>query len=198
MNVDGLNKAELRRLLRERRIFLSGGEEGARRSRRMQERLTASDLWRGSRAVALYVSVRGEPGTELLLREAWNSGMTVFLPRCRSGEKGVMDMIACAGPEKLENSRFGIPEPRLEEHSRLLSAEELSDPHTLVVVPALAFDREGFRLGYGGGYYDRFLAGARCMSVGLAYHELLLEHLPHDVWDRPAGAVCTEEELLCL
>ena len=198
MNFEGLSKVELRKAVRERRAALSCGEEGARRSSRMQERLMDSGLWKKSRRIALYVSVKGEPGTELLLDEAWKSGRTVFLPRCWKNEKGIMDMIACPGREELELSAFGIPEPRLEEDSRLLSAEELSDGGTLVVVPALAFDREGYRLGYGGGYYDRLLAGARCMSAGLAYHDLLLEHLPHDAWDRPAGAVCTEEELLCL
>ena len=198
MDVEHVTKSELRKIIREKRMALSCGEEGAVRSRRMQERLLNSALWKKSRRVALYVSVKGEPGTELLLDEAWKSGRTVFLPRCRREEKGMMDMIACCGREELESSRFGIPEPRLERDSRLLSAEELSDGGTLVVVPALAFDREGYRLGYGGGYYDRLLDGAGCMSAGLAYHDLLLDHLPHDAWDRPAGAVCTEEELLCL
>jgi 5-formyltetrahydrofolate cyclo-ligase len=76
--------------------------------------------------------------------------------------------------------------------------DELEEGGTLIVVPALAFDRHGFRLGYGGGYYDRLLAKARCASVGLAFHETLLRTLPREAWDRPVTAVCTEEEMLCL
>lgn len=199
MDAPCMNKKELRVLLRKRRQELSLGEEGARRACRMQERLLASDLWTKSRVVALYVSVKGEADTSLLLREAWKSGKTVFLPRCRKGEPGAMDMIACSGPEELEVSGFGIPEPRVEVQSRFLSLTELTAGETsLIVVPALAFDREGFRLGYGGGYYDRLLSISRCSSAGLAFHALLFNTLPHDEWDRPAGAVCTEEELLCL
>jgi 5-formyltetrahydrofolate cyclo-ligase len=109
-----------------------------------------------------------------------------------------MDFIFCAGLEELDPSGFGIPEPILCPDSRLLTAEELFLPDTLVIVPALAFDRKGFRIGYGGGYYDRLLERASCPSVGLTFHELLQLELPRDPWDRPVQAVCTEEELLCV
>lgn len=199
VDISGMNKKELRALLRKRRGELSSGPSGAERSCRMQKRLLESAFWQKSRVVALYVSVKGEADTSLLLRAAWSGGKTVFLPRCRKAEPGNMDMIACSGPESLEVSDFGIPEPVLNADSRLLSPEELTGGEkTLIVVPALAFDREGCRLGYGGGYYDRMLSVSRCASVGLAFHDLLLERLPHDAWDRPVAAVCTEEELLCL
>lgn len=193
------NKKELRGLLRQRRNELAAGESGAMRALRLQKRLLSDPLWERSRRVVLYVAVKGEAGTSLLLDEAWRSGRTVFLPRCRPEEPGIMDMLVCRGPEELEVSRFGIPEPRMSAGARRLSGEELcAGEKTLLVVPALAFDREGFRLGYGGGYYDRLLATARCASVGLAFHDLLLDRLPRDGWDRPVGAVCTEEELICL
>lgn len=199
MDIADMNKKELRAFLRKRRGELSSGAAGAERSCRMQERLLASPAWRKSLAVVLYVSVKGEADTSLLLRHAWSEGKTVFLPRCRKAEPGNMDMIACSRPEALEVSDFGIPEPALNADSRLLSPEELAGGEkTLIVVPALAFDREGYRLGYGGGYYDRMLSVARCASVGLAFHDLLLDRLPHDTWDRPVAAIYTEEELLCL
>lgn len=199
MDVSGQDKDGLRRLLKKRRLELADGEEGGRRCRLMQERLVESGFWKRCRRLALYASVRGEADTSLLLREAWKSGRTVFLPRCRPGEPGYMDLIACRSTEELKLSRFGIPEPVLVEGARLLSAEELvAGEDTLVVVPALAFDRQGFRLGYGGGYYDRLLDRANCCCVGLAFQELLFDRLPHEAWDRPVQAVCTEEELLCL
>lgn len=199
MDMSGMSKKDLRVILRKRRAELCQAETGKRRARLMQERLLESSFWQKSRTVTLYVAVKGEPDTSLLLHEAWKDGKDVFLPRCRKGEPGSMDMIACAGPDELEVSGFGIPEPKLGTDSRLLSPEVLNaGGATLIVVPALAFDRQGFRLGYGGGYYDRMLSEACCASVGLAFHELLLDRLPHDAWDRPVGAVCTEEELLCL
>ena len=196
---DMLDKRELRRRLRKRRAELAEGEAGCRRSSAVQTRLLESVFWQKSRRVVLYVAVKGEVDTSLLLERAWKEGREVFLPRCRPEEPGLMDMIACCGPEELVPSRFGIPEPELSASSRLLSPRELEDgEHTLIVVPALAFDRNGFRLGYGGGYYDRMLDAARCFSVGLTYHELLQDRLPRETWDRPVGAVCTEEDLLCL
>ena len=195
-------KSSLRRTLRSRRSVLSSGEEGTLRSRQAQERLLASRFWRECRHVAAYVSVKGEPGTELILQETLSSGRELFLPRCRvqgeEGWPGAMDFIFCSGLDALAPCGFGIPEPQLLPQSRLLTEEELCRPDTLVIVPALAFDRRGFRIGYGGGYYDRLLERASCPTVGLTFHELIQQELPREPWDRSVLAVCTEEELLCV
>lgn len=193
-------KTDLRAILRGRRAALSAGPEGLVRSRRLQARLLKSGFWPACRRVVAYVSVNGEAGTADILAEAWRTEREVFLPRCRrkgeAGWPGTMDFFLCSGADHLEPSPFGIPEPG--PAARTLSEEELARPDTLIIVPALAFDRAGFRLGYGGGYYDRLLARSSCPSVGLSYHDLLLDTLPHDSWDRPVKAVCTEETLLCL
>ena len=196
------DKHALRHILRSQRFTLASGPEGGERSRRMQERLLASDLWRKCRRVAAYVSVKGEADTALILAEALQSGREFFLPRCRAkgeeGWPGTMDFFACADLGALKKSAFGIPEPVPGPEVRLLMPEDLKEPDTLVIVPALAFDHSGYRLGYGGGYYDRMLASASCPCVGLAFHDLLVESLPREEWDRPVSAVCTEEILLCL
>ena len=192
-------KSALRTELRTRRLALASGPEGELRSRLMQERLLASPLWRDCRRVAAYMAVKGEAGTSLLLDEARRTGRALFLPRCRrqgeEGWPGGMDFLLCEAGTPLILSRFGIPEPPPD--APALSPAELAAPDTLLIVPALAFDREGFRLGYGGGYYDRVLARAVCPSVGLAFHSLLLPQLPREPWDQAVRAVCTEEILLC-
>lgn len=192
-------KSALRTQLRTRRLALASGPEGELRSRLMQERLLASPLWRDCRCVAAYMAAKGEAGTSLLLDETRRTGRALFLPRCRrQGEKGWpggMDFLLCEAGTPLILSRFGIPEPPPD--APALSPAELAAPDTLLIVPALAFDREGFRLGYGGGYYDRVLARAACPSVGLAFHSLLLPQLPREPWDQAVRAVCTEEILLC-
>ena len=192
-------KSALRTELRTRRLALASGPEGELRSRLMQERLLASPLWRDCRRVAAYMAVKGEAGTSLLLDEARRTGRALFLPRCRrqgeEGWPGGMDFLLCEAGTPLMPSRFGIPEPPPDVPA--LSPAELAAPDTLLIVPALAFDREGFRLGYGGGYYDRVLARAACPSMGLAFHSLLLPQLPREPWDTSVHAVCTEEILLC-
>ncbi|MBQ4076660.1 MAG: 5-formyltetrahydrofolate cyclo-ligase [Mailhella sp.] len=196
------DKVSLRQHLRLQRSALSSGKGGAFRSLRIQERLLESSFWRDCRRVAAYVSIKGEAGTELILQEALRTGRDLFLPRCRAqgeeGWPGAMDFLFCSGLEGLVPSGFGIPEPLLSSDLRLLAPEELRMPDTLVIVPALAFDRKGFRLGYGGGYYDRLLAHAACPVVGLVFHELLVEEIPREPWDMPVQAVCTEEVLLCI
>jgi 5-formyltetrahydrofolate cyclo-ligase len=65
-------------------------------------------------------------------------------------------------------------------------------------VPCVAADRQGYRLGYGGGYYDRFLAGVACKTACLCRERLLQDILPHDDFDRPADIVVTEEDVIVL
>lgn len=197
-----LDKPSLRSSLRAQRLALASGPEGAERCQRMQERLLASDVWRKCRRVAAYVAVKGEAETRMILEEALCSGRELFLPRCRvkgeEGWPGTMDFFACSDLGALQKSAFGIPEPVPGPESRMLMPEALHEPDTLIIVPALAFDRSGYRLGYGGGYYDRMLASASCPCVGLAFHALLVDALPQEEWDRPVSAICTEEVLLCL
>ncbi|MGC8904571.1 5-formyltetrahydrofolate cyclo-ligase [Thermus sp.] len=82
---------------------------------------------------------------------------------------------------------FGLKEP----------TTEAVDPGVLelIVVPGLAFDREGFRLGHGKGYYDRFLFGVRALSLGVVPEALLLPRLPRDPWDIPVAFLATEREV---
>ena len=196
------DKHTLRKSLRAQRLALASGPEGLERCQRMQERLLASDLWLKCRRVVAYVAVKGEADTGRILKEALHSGRELFLPRCRvQGEDvwpGAMDLFACSDLGALKTSAFGIPEPVPGPESRLLMPQALQEPDTLIIVPALAFDRSGYRLGYGGGYYDRMLASSTCLCVGLAFHELLVDTLPREAWDRPVSAICTEEDLLCL
>lgn len=185
------DKAALRAHLRERRASLAAdAPRHAALSAALQRHLLTSAVWRESPVVMLYCAVRGEVDTSLLLTEAWASNKRVLLPRCRSGERGVMDAVACSGPAALVRSGLGIPEPTGEAAPPELTRE------ALIVTPGLAFDRDGYRLGYGGGYYDRlFQAGVR-LAVGLVFTDHLLDRIPREAWDQPVNALCTEEGLL--
>lgn len=185
------DKAALRASMRARRAALAAdGTRHASLSLALQRRMLNSDLWRESPVVMLYCAVRGEAQTSLLLTEAWASGKRVLLPRCRPGKRGVMDAVPCSGPENLIRSHLGIPEPTGAAASPLLVRE------ALIVTPGLAFDREGYRLGYGGGYYDRLFQGGARLAVGLVFTEHLFERLPRQAWDQPVNALCTEEGFL--
>lgn len=185
-------KELLRKEIRNRRKEIAAREGWKDICMAMQMRLLASSRWGAAENVVLYSAVKGEPDTLLLFEQAWKSGKNVFLPRCRPGREGEMDLVCCSSFRNLVVSSFGIPEPVLEPESRVLLPQDMGSTATLVVAPALTFDRCGYRLGYGGGYYDRLLSKSACPTVGLAYDELLAWRLPADPWDRSVDAVYTE------
>ena len=139
-------------------------------------------------AMLLFRGVGREPDTRLLVEALLERGKTVCLPRClpQSG----MEARAVRGPEDLAPGRWDIPEPG--EACPLLPREMLD----LILVPALCYDRLCRRLGQGGGYYDRYLAGYGGATVGLCREGLLQEAVPVEAHDRPVDCVLTERETI--
>lgn len=170
------------------------------RSAAAQKRLVDCPMWRQARAVALYVGVRGELATDELLQAAWQDNKTVWLPRVRPEAPGLMDFVACGGMHDLRPGPMGLLEP-------VDSLPGVGPDHTdeaafapdLALLPGVAFDHEGGRLGYGGGYYDRFLEKSlNCPRVGLCFEFQLVSSLPLAPWDQRVNYICTEERILCL
>ncbi len=131
-----------------------------------------------------YVSVEREVDTLALLKAAWRCGKRVAVPRCTA--PGRMDFFVVTGMEELIPGKYGIPEPR--KNCPAAKPTELS----LCLVPGLCFDRRGFRIGYGGGYYDRFLSAFPGKSLGLVRQQFLVDRLPTDRYDLPVDGVVTQ------
>lgn len=200
---DGIRQEMRRALLARRRA--QSPERAAELSLAAQKRLLASPCWRDAARVALYAGVREEMATDLLLREAWATGRQVWLPRVRSVADGLMDFVRCAGPESLRPGAFGLREPR-PELPGAAPGDAAFQPQ-LFLLPGVAFDRRGSRMGHGGGFYDRFLGAlARkreaaednapvCPTLGFCFGFQIVETLPAAAWDRPVDGLCTEGEL---
>lgn len=187
-------KKNLRRQMREKRAALSPGQSGSL-GLAAQRNLADSDAWRQARSVALYMALPGETSTDFLLAEAWKAGKRVFLPRITKPEAREMEFLPCKGMESLRKGAFGIMEPLAEPGEREMLFEA-----DLVIVPGLAFDRKGGRLGYGGGYYDAYFGGnmpGRAL-IGLCFGFQILDELPRDAWDARMSALCSEGGLLWL
>jgi 5-formyltetrahydrofolate cyclo-ligase len=149
--------------------------------------LLAHPLFEEATHLFTYLSFRTEVDTRGIIEAAMASGKSVSIPRLK-GDKATMEAVPLHAWADLVPGPFGLLEPAPE-----ISAIPLP-PGTLVLVPGLAFDPSGHRLGYGGGYYDRFLArpNLRCIGAGLAY-EAQITQLPHpEAFDQRVDWIVTE------
>ena len=183
---------DMRRRMRQRRLEQSG-EKAQEESLRAQEHLRASNIWQKAQSVALYAATRGETDTSLLLAHALLAEKKVFFPRMRKNEKGIMDFVRITSPDELREGAFGILEPAPELSG--LGAEDAS--FDLCVVPGLVFSLAGNRMGYGGGYYDRFFTAARILTrIGLCYSFQIVTPWTAEPWDIPMTHICSEKGLV--
>ena len=162
----------------------------------MLERLFSLPAWREAPLICGYMSMRSEIGMIPVWERAIAEGKGYALPVTLTGAtEGRMIFRRMAGftPHELSPARFGVYEP-----SDLCPALSTKDyANALILVPGLAFDDFGYRLGYGGGYYDRFLmnlqaAGADVTTVGLAFSVCRLTELPREAHDIPVHFIVDE------
>ncbi len=117
----------------------------------MTQQLFALPAWQQADTVFCFVSMRDEPDTTAILQQALVSGKRLCVPRCLPGNDGRMELVEITSLNDLQPGRYGILEPC---GGRTIAALE---PGALALIPCLAVDKQGVRLGRGAGYYDRFL-----------------------------------------
>ena len=155
--------------------------------RQITGQVLENGLYQRAACVFCYVSTPQEIDTHAILRHALAAGKTVCVPLC--GARGEMTARRIRSLDELHAGAYGILEPDE-------AAEEIAPTQIdLVIAPALACDRLGYRLGYGGGYYDRFLASYRGAAVLLCRERLLRQEIPFGVHDYPVPWVVTEAGL---
>ena len=173
------------------RIAALPADVQAAKSQSACRRLLVQPVFERARVVMAYAATPGELDTRELLTATLRAGKRLVLPRIASGE-GLMDAVEVADLKtELQPGRFGIAEPVGE---RAFPHEQID----LVVTPAVAYDRRGWRVGRGGGFYDRFLArpGLKAVACGLGFAEQLVDALPHGPHDRPVNMLVTDTEVL--
>lgn len=140
-----------------------------------------------ARRIFLCLSFGAELDTWGLVERLLADGRELWVPRTRAGDPRLhVHRYPCA----LETLSFGLRQPRA--GTPELAPEAIDDTLEVALVAGLAFDRRGFRLGYGAGYFDRFLAGRSFPKLGLAYELQLVEALPVEAHDVPMDLVVTE------
>lgn len=157
--------------------------------KKIVERFKALATYRYAETLLLYYPVKGEIDVTPLISDALNAGKRVALPRCES-HGSIMHFHYINSLSDLCEGRFGIMEPR--EDAELFTKDNISGP-CAVVVPAFSYDRDGYRLGYGGGFYDRYFGRAGISTVGLVYSEFVSDKLPHGRFDISVDILVTEK-----
>jgi 5-formyltetrahydrofolate cyclo-ligase len=155
-------------------------QEITSRSRHAQEFLINSKEFMSAKVVGAYSAFGSEVKTELIIEQARALGKKVALP---SVEGESLAFYELSSSRYLVKGRFGIMEP--------LPYGPV-DKVDLLVIPGIAFDRKGYRLGYGKGYYDKFLSRKKVFSIGLAYFFQLLDSLPPGRHDKKLDAIATD------
>lgn len=168
-------KSELRKALIKKRKTVSGRGE---KDKKILSFLTSLDDYNSADTLLVYVPLEGEINTEPLIENAIKNGKTVAVPYCEN-RCGKMSFYVIGSLDELSVGTFGVREPDRNFNKRLEDFE-----NSIIIVPGVSFSRSGHRLGYGGGYYDRFLQNYRGKSVGLCYEDMICDSIPvqeHDI-----------------
>lgn len=174
-----MNKAELRRQIRERKRAMTLAQiEQA--SVRLGEQFLSSDQYRAAKTIYGYLPYNQEVRTTPMLERALADGKRVAVPKVYGEE---MKFIYLTDLAQVEKGYAGIPEPVADEPTA-------DDPTALVLMPGMAFTKAGDRMGYGGGFYDKFLAmEPGHPTVALCYEFQLVDELPVEEFDIPVDLV---------
>lgn len=146
---------------------------------------TSSMAYRHSDTVLLYYSIKSEVDTQALIDEVLASDKRLALPVCR--DNGEMIFKYINSRDDLTKGFFSALEPK-EDCEEFRGAK-----HAICVIPAIVFDKKGYRIGYGKGYYDRYLTDPSIVKVGFIYHELFVDTLPKGRFDLSCDLVITEK-----
>lgn len=188
-------KDSLRAAFKQKRLALSP-EERASIDAVIAERVSELPEFENAQLIACYLSIGAEVETRGIIERAWQEGKTVALPRCLPASRR-MRWYALDSFDELKRHAFGMLEPA-ENPAREVDLALRGS--ALAIVPALAIDMQGFRLGYGGGYYDAFLADFPGVSIGLCREAQVVENLAalgaRERYDIPVDLVITETRLL--
>ncbi|MCD4824687.1 MAG: 5-formyltetrahydrofolate cyclo-ligase, partial [Phycisphaerae bacterium] len=179
-------KKNLRKQIKQTLAAMSP-ETAAAKSAAAAEKLSAMEEFAAAKVIMLYLAIPGEVDTAPIAQTAWAAGKQVVAPRPCPDTRHMKPVLCHPADADLFHPALGLRSPA---GMHVVPIDQID----LLIVPALAFDRNCNRLGRGGGFYDRFLARPelRAITVGLAFAEQILPELPIHPNDKPVDRIVTD------
>lgn len=180
-------KSELRKEVKALRRSIADKKAA---DKRIAGLLFDSRFYKNAETILTYVSLEDEVDTDGIIQQALSDGKQVAVPYCLD-DNGHMDFYLISSMDDLHAGSFGVREPDIKKCKKLECYE-----NSIILVPALCFDKNGYRLGYGKGYYDRFLQNYSFISAGLCYNSLVRMQMPTDSHDQRVDCIITDEKIV--
>ena len=153
------------------------------------EKIIASATYRFADVILAYMPKEDEINIRPILEKALSDNKKVAFPICEPDSKK-MDFHFVNSLDELTIGTYGILEPSIE--SEMYSYEKYTKSSVICIVPAIVYDKKGYRIGYGGGYYDRYLSSFKGTTLGLAYYDFILKSVPKGRFDFAVDVLLSE------
>ncbi|WP_017185830.1 5-formyltetrahydrofolate cyclo-ligase [Alkalibacillus haloalkaliphilus] len=152
--------------------------------------LFKTDYWKQTQIIAITIPRKIELTTYPIIKQAWKENKLVVIPKCYPHESNLMKFFKFTDELELENVYLDLYEPK-----ERISEQVTSNEIDLIIVPGLLFDHNGYRIGYGGGYYDRFLKEFRGTKLSIAMEEQIVRSIPYDDYDIPVDYIISNKQI---
>lgn len=153
-------------------------------------RLCSFEQYLKAKAILIFVSTKIEVDTRNMIEQAFKDKKTVAVPKCLD-KNGAMAFFVIKSMDELKKASFDLMEPDISVSPRLTDFS-----NSICILPGFAFDSSGYRIGFGKGYYDRFLQKYSGIKIGICYNSCITEGLPHGRFDVSADYVVTPKYIL--
>lgn len=151
-----------------------------------------SNYVNNSNVIFIYVNMESEINTVDIINKLLDMGKRVAVPKVLSKNKEMVALEIKSLSDLNESGAFGILEPDM-------SKKDVGNEVDLIILPGLAFDRRGFRVGYGGGFYDKFLEKYdKVQRISLCYNFQIIENIPEEDFDEAIDVIITEDKIMTI
>lgn len=190
-------KNKLREALKSKRSSLSD-DEVIRMSKAIKSQILELDIYKSSSNILTFISFGNEVDTKELITSSLDCQKYIYAPRVANKD---MDFYKIYNLEDLVTSKFGVLEPIPDDSNLFELNEDRLKEKTIMIIPGLAFDNKGNRLGYGKGYYDEYLSrdyAKDFVKIAVAYDFQIVDKVPIDEYDVPVDYIVTPTNIVTI